>query len=149
MSHYICQAAFFYFGDEGPKSSWMRHLPPHHLYAKFKQRNKWGQHWETWTCFTEDLDMEFHEEWIFLWKTCLLSDPGESRPLVAWLTSCLMWCVQWGGRPLWTAATKLDAAGTANIKNKKRACFWLCLAVQKYSGFVPLHAHILRGKTLF
>lgn len=35
---------------------------------------------------------------------CLPWGRGVSRPRGAWLTSCLAWCVQSGGRPLWTAA---------------------------------------------
>lgn len=35
---------------------------------------------------------------------CLPWGRGVSRPRGAWLTSCLAWCVQSGGRPLWMAA---------------------------------------------
>lgn len=34
MSHDICQAAFLDFGDEGPKSPRLCHLPSYHLHAK-------------------------------------------------------------------------------------------------------------------
>lgn len=116
VSHNICQTAFLDFGDKGPKSPRLCHLPSNHLQTETTEHNTTKQ------CFLQcflililfSLSGALNTCKV-LQTSCLPSVQGGSRPRGAWPTSCLAWCVRSCGRPLWMAAMLPDAAKRGNM----------------------------------